>query len=245
MIRAADAQIAKENKAYFKSPFQFLGVTKKEINDIARRTRKEIVVTPCNVLPILRGLWRSRVHEEMSLAIVLAAMCVDRLQGKRAWAMFNEWLTQSQTWDHVDELCIRVVGTLALSNPGLWIRIEEWASARNIWMQRASLISLLPAIRAGKAKTRQVERTCARLASEPSFYVRKAIGWVLREMSDQERSAMISIFRSIGGELSTLSRNEATRKLPATQRRELMLAEGGQNLPHRRELALQRVRCLR
>jgi 3-methyladenine DNA glycosylase AlkD len=68
----------------------------------------------------------------------------------------------------------------------------------------------------------QLERTCMRLSPETNFFIRKAIGWVLRELSEEDRITMMRIFSKLGNKLSNLSRKEATRKLPAIEREALL-----------------------
>lgn len=223
LAKCADARRAAENKAYFKSPFLFLGVTKEDINGVGRKLKGEVRAGGrTGILRVLGELWGSGVHEEMSLAVVLAALCVDQMGPADVTNVFAEWLDGCQTWDHLDELCIRVIGILALSHPELWPMIEEWSQAPHMWKRRASLISHLPAVRAGSVRADQVERTCRGLAHETDFFIRKAIGWVLRELSDEDRATMVRVFRSVGGRLSGLSRREATRKLPVSERKALL-----------------------
>lgn len=216
---------ARENKAYFKSPFGFLGVTKADVNTIGRKLEKELRGQGrVAVIQTVQALWASGIHERMSLAVVLASLSVDEMRPQDVLGLFSRWLDRCQTWDHVDELSIKVVGVLALRYPSLWPEIEGWARVPHMWKKRASLISHLPAVRAGRVDADQLERICRRLAPETDFFIRKAIGWVLRELSEVDREKWARTFKGVGGELSSLSQREATRKLPANERYALLAA---------------------
>lgn len=223
LAEKGDAGRAAENKKYFKSPFLFLGVTKKDINAIGGKLKRRLKGTKQeDLLGVLQELWSSGVHEEMSLAVVLAALFVENFCADDVKEVFSTWLDECQTWDHIDELCIRVTGRLALNDASLWPVIEGWATSEHMWKRRAALISHLPAIRAQSAYIESLERTCRTLAGEREFFIRKAIGWVLREFADHNRDRMVTVFQRIGKDLSSLTQREATRKLDPAIREALL-----------------------
>nr|VFK32948.1 MAG: DNA alkylation repair enzyme [Candidatus Kentron sp. MB]VFK35755.1 MAG: DNA alkylation repair enzyme [Candidatus Kentron sp. MB]VFK77350.1 MAG: DNA alkylation repair enzyme [Candidatus Kentron sp. MB] len=158
----------------------------------------------------------------MSLAIVLAALHIKIFHASDVTGTFSRWIDECQTWDHIDELCIRVTGVLVLKDISMWQVIEEWSRSEHMWKRRASLISHLPSIRIMQPSIKLIERTCHALALEQEFFIRKAIGWILRELADYDSESMASVFRQIGGELSNLSRKEATRKLEPALREDLL-----------------------
>ena len=219
----SDKNRAGANKEYFRSPFSFLGVTKKDINAIGSKIHRSLgPLERPKLLSVLEEFWSSDVHEEMSLAIVLAALRVKSFKSIDVRNTFSRWLDECETWDHVDELCIRVTGKLVLEDDKLWSTILSWSASARMWKRRSSLISHLPSIRSQCPRLDLLEESCKLLAAEKEFFIRKAIGWVLRELGDNDKNALIDLFSKIGGELSPLSRREATRKLEGALRQQLL-----------------------
>lgn len=221
----ADQALAAANKSYFKSPFSFVGVSKADVNAVGRQLRKRLAeLSAGDLRRVVFDLWNSEVHEEKSLAVVVAGDHASRLSSEDVGSTFERMLEQCRTWDHVDEICIRVVGVLAIRDPTTWKTIGSWARSDHLWTRRASLISHLPSVRKHVLQRQLLVETCRQLSRDKDFFIRKAIGWVLRELSDEDPPLMHEIFRTVGPELSALSRKEATRKLPPEVRDRLLAA---------------------
>lgn len=220
---SGDAQRAIKYKKYLKSPFHFVGATKKDVNTIGARLKSLLAEKgKFDLLDTLEDFWSSGVHEEMTLAIVLAAKCVQIFDEAEIGDTFSRWIDQCHSWDHIDELCIRVTGVIVLENPAAWAIIEPWFTNGHMWKRRASLISHLPSIRAHRPSVEMLYRTCEHLASEKDFFIRKAIGWTLRELAEHDLNSMISIYSRLDSKLSGIARREATRKLGPSIRDSLL-----------------------
>lgn len=211
----SDSSLAQANKSYFKSHYDFYGVSKKQINDLGKKIKRQWKDTTLNELEIvLSELQSSMFHEEKTLAIVLATNFITLFESKHVGSIFFNWIAQSQTWDHVDEISICLVGEFVYRNPILFNDLFQWSKHSYLWIQRASLISYLPSIRRKSSNLTILKNICSSLVEEEDFFIRKAIGWVLRELSEKEPDETINILRSISQKASKLTIREATRKLP-------------------------------
>lgn len=217
--QSADPTLADENKSYFKSPFLFHGVSKKGINDIAKTVKRNCKIDSVDTIEQdLNDLWASDFHEEKTLAIVVTSLYHRLFIEKHVKGMFKSWLDDCRTWDHVDELCIRVIGQIVLRCPNLLFEISDWSISDLMWVRRASLLAHLPQIRSGSVNYELLENTCERLVTERDFFIGKAIGWVLRELSEKRPDDAEQVVKKIGHQASRLTLREATRKLSSEQR---------------------------
>lgn len=210
----SDPEFAVKNKRYLKSPFKFYGVSKKDINKIGRIIyRKNKAIDSHDLKVDLEDLWNSNIHELKTMAIVLAGLFIRRINPDWIEDVFEDWVCECQGWDHLDELCVKVIGVLLIHDPSLTDKVFSWSSNENKWVRRASLIPHLTPIRQRKADFEVIEQTCFFLAPDEDFFIRKAIGWVLRVIGDTNRNIAIEMIGRLGPSLSRLSFREATRKL--------------------------------
>jgi 3-methyladenine DNA glycosylase AlkD len=123
-----------------------------------------------------------------------------------ALPMYEELIVTGAWWDLVDEVATRLVGELELGF------LRSWAVDPDLWKRRTAII----------AQITRKDRTDAELlfdCIEPNrgdreFFIRKAIGWALREYSKVDPDAVVRYCAT--HELSPLSRREALRILDRT-----------------------------
>ena len=203
----ADPAKAPDMRAYMKSEMPFLGVQKPGRREVARIV---FAAYPLDGFEAWRDtvleLWREATYrEERYLAIALARD--RRYRSHRTAAalpLYEELIVTGAWWDLVDEVAIRLVGELDVAPV-----MREWASAADMWKRRTAIICQIA----------RKERTDAQLlfdCIEPNradreFFIRKAIGWALREYSKVDPAGVESYCAT--HELSPLSRREALRKL--------------------------------
>ncbi|HZM29697.1 MAG TPA: DNA alkylation repair protein [Acidimicrobiales bacterium] len=120
---------------------------------------------------------------------------VERLITTRSW------------WDTVDALAIHATGDLVRRYPDLRPRMDAWLAGDDLWLIRSSLLHMN---RWGAARDAGwLFAACLTRADHPDFFVRKAIGWALREHSKVDASAVSAFVAAHAEELSPLSRREA------------------------------------
>lgn len=216
---AADPKRAAFVRNYLKSPFEMVGVTKPAVNAAASGVRRRCPkLTAADLLPALVDLWASDIHEVKTLAVRLTGVY------HRVWSeddvagSFHRWLTKCRTWDHTDDLSINTIGAVALRRPAVYSTIAAWAAASELWVRRASLLAHIPAIRRGALDSELLTTTCERLVAEREFFLRKAFGWVLRELSLRDPDQAEALILRLRPRLATLSLREGVRRLEAERR---------------------------
>ena len=83
--------------------------------------------------------------------------------------------------------------------------------------RRSSLLTLLPGIRRGGLDRERFERYATPMLTEKEFFIRKAIGWVLREAAKKDPAYVAAWTRSHLDRMSGVTFREAVRRLPAEQ----------------------------
>src|SRR5262249_32295364 len=120
-------------------------------------------------------------------------------------------ITTKSWWDTVDELAAHVVGPLVAADQVLALTMDEWAYDADLWLSRTAILYQNRYREATDA--RRLLRYCADQAEHPDFFVRKAIGWALREYAKTDPEAVRTFVASHRGTLSGLSTREALRNI--------------------------------
>jgi 3-methyladenine DNA glycosylase AlkD len=137
----------------------------------------------------------------------------------------GEWLIslvrKSQNWAHVDHVSTRILGVLVEKNPRLKKSVRKWAADRDFWVRRAALLSLLLPMRRGEGDFELFAELAEPMLEEKEFFIRKAIGWILREASKKRPDPVFEFLRTHRARLSGLTFREGSRRLPAALQRRL------------------------
>ena len=113
-------------------------------------------------------------------------------------------------WDYVDALATRTIGPLVRGYPVELIPVmAAWSVDDDLWRRRVSIIHQVGAKAATDREllTRCIEPSLAR----PEFFLRKAIGWALRDLAWHDPAWVQAYVRQHAGQLSGLSRREALK----------------------------------
>ena len=87
----------------------------------------------------------------------------------------------------MDGLAVNVAGEIALRDPRVVAASStRWAGDADFWVRRSALLALLRGIRAGRPELARFTRYAEPMLAEREFFIRKAIGWVLREISRRD-----------------------------------------------------------
>jgi 3-methyladenine DNA glycosylase AlkD len=113
-------------------------------------------------------------------------------------------------WDTVDALAAHVVGVMVERHPTLLATMDEWIAGDELWLTRTAILHQL---RYGaRTDAERLFRYCAIRATHRDFFIRKAIGWALREYAKTEPDAVRRFVRT-HGTLSGLSVREALKNI--------------------------------
>jgi 3-methyladenine DNA glycosylase AlkD len=123
----------------------------------------------------------------------------------------KELLADKPWWDTVDPLASRVVGPLVVRHPSLVATMDAWSVDQDMWLVRTAILQQL--FYHDATDEERLFRYCAAQARHPDFFIRKAIGWALREYGKTDPTAVRAFVDAHRSELSGLSIREGTRRL--------------------------------
>ncbi|MEW1687082.1 DNA alkylation repair protein [Streptomyces sp. NPDC091265] len=114
-------------------------------------------------------------------------------------------------WDTVDVLAAHVAGPLVAADGALRQEMDAWIEDDDLWIVRTALLHQLRFKQ--DTDTGRLFGYCLRQAGHPDFFIRKAIGWCLREYAKTDPQAVRDFVDGASGRLSPLSVREATKHL--------------------------------
>lgn len=213
--RMADPDKAAPMRAYMKSEMPFLGVQAKEMRRACREVFPRFELSPAAVWrATVLALWRSARHREERYAAVelTGQRRYDGYQTMHALSMYEEMITTGAWWDLVDPIATQRLGVLLRRRPSaMAARMRRWSRSRDLWKRRAAILCQLK-LRSDSSTDLLLD--CIRPSIESrEFFLRKAIGWALREHAKTDPAFVVGVVRRHRDRLSGLSKREALRNL--------------------------------
>ncbi|MEV0095527.1 DNA alkylation repair protein [Streptomyces sp. NPDC050738] len=120
-------------------------------------------------------------------------------------------VTTTSWWDTVDHLAAHVVGPLVAADGELRAVMDEWIVDQDLWVARTALLHQLRYKEATDAD--RLFDYCLRQSGHTDFFIRKAIGWCLREYGKTDPGAVRAFVAASDSRLSPLSVREALKNL--------------------------------
>jgi 3-methyladenine DNA glycosylase AlkD len=218
----SDPERARNEKRYLKSPHKFFGVTLPFIRKAAREFRRANKdARPGYVFALASALWGSEYHQEKTLAIKILEEYKDCLDID-AMPMLERMLKEAAGWDHVDGIAIHLAGAVLERDGRAYKYLRRWSMSENFWMRRAALISQILPFRHGKGDNDLFFGFAGRMLGEKEFFIRKAIGWTLRELSKSDPGAVFDFLMKHKDRASGLTLREGSRGLSEGRKKKLL-----------------------
>jgi 3-methyladenine DNA glycosylase AlkD len=215
---------AASERRYLKSDIEFIGVGVPGVRAAVRDfLREQGPMERETALGLVTALWARPVHERRVAAIALLQHH-QRLLEPDDIGLLERLIRESLTWAYVDALAVDVAGRLVERYPELNSVLDRWARDEDFWVRRASMLALLRPIRRGEGDFERFGRYADSMLEEREFFIRKAIGWVLREASKRRPELVYAWLKPRVTRASGVTVREAVKYLPTAQREELMAA---------------------
>jgi 3-methyladenine DNA glycosylase AlkD len=223
------AERAVHERAYLKSSLEHAGVSLPVIRSIATRIRRaHPAFDTSTVFALADELWKSPLHERRMLAVMVLQQFADQMTPS-ALAGLERLVRDSHTWALVDGLAGDVAARIVLGHPddpGVDAILRRWGADEDFWVRRSALLAHLHTLgRRGSfvGWDRFVDLADSML-DEREFFVRKAIGWVLREAGKRRPGLVADFLRPRVTRVSGVTVREAVRYLEPADRDALMAA---------------------
>ena len=209
---AADPDKAPAMQAYMKTEMPFYGVQTPIRRGIARDLARRFPPADAPEYgALVLALWAGPSREEKYLALDLAQRFRTFIRPAQL-GLYERLIREGAWWDLVDGVASRLVGgALAHEPEGVAPVLDRWIDDPNLWIRRAAIIAQLN--RKGDTDAERLFRYCLARAHEAEFFIRKAIGWALRQYAKTDPDAVSHFLRAHREVLSNLSYREASKHL--------------------------------
>ena len=167
---------------------------------------------------VVDALWAEPIHERRLAAALLLEYRRDLL-GAADLPRTEVLLRQCRTWALVDVLVPRPMDAIDQRAPAaVTAFVDRWAVDADFWVRRAAVLAHLIGLREGRGDWARFARYADGLLADREFFVRKALGWVLRETSRRRPELVAEWVGPRADRMSAVTFNEAVRHLPADVR---------------------------
>jgi 3-methyladenine DNA glycosylase AlkD len=218
---------AAQEKAYLKSELEHYGVSVPALRSVAKSVAAQHAELSHDDLFLLVGsLWGTRAHEPRMVAVELLEIFHDRLEAGDLERL-ERLLRESRTWALVDPLAVLVLGRLLEDHAELRVVVDRWASDGDFWVRRAALLVFLAALRRGEGDFASFSRYADAMLGDKEPFVRKAIGWVLRETGRKRPDMVYEWLGQRAARASGVTVKEAVKPLSEQQRATVLAARRG------------------
>lgn len=215
LVDVADPSKAKDMAAYMKGHFIYLGCTAGD----RRLASKALVRTakgmdPDQLLICADRLWAEpeREFHYVGMDVVRAGaknLRAEDLPAVRGLILATPW------WDTVDSLAVHTVGTMVTNHPELVHDMDEWIEAPDdgdeMWLARTAILHQL--MYKERTDVNRLFSYCEMRSESTEFFLRKAIGWALRQFARTDPDGVRAFVREHDASLSGLSKREALKHL--------------------------------
>lgn len=214
----SDSERAKGQQAYMKSTMPYWGITLPEIRKISNRIFKNYV--PKNndeyrdtVIFLFKNAkrreeWYAGMHYAKKFKLFIIPENID---------LYLEIIRLTQWWDIVDDCAVHLVGASLKQSGNLEKYLKTWIVDDNKWVRRTALLTQL------KYKEQTDADLLAQLilmvVDQKEFFIRKAIGWALRDYSYTDPEWIKLFIKKHADKLSGLSVREGLKAIKRLQAR--------------------------
>lgn len=206
-----NTQVADGQTRYLKNQFPFLGLQ----SPVRYQIQKEIfkahkLKTERELVKVISELWDLK-EREYQLAALDLAFYHKKIWSESIFSVFEKLVTSQSWWDTVDYLATRLIGNLLYKYEDLRSEMNSWIDDMDMWKRRVAILHQLKY----KSETNApvLFGFIRKTMHEREFFIRKAIGWALREYSKTEPEKVRAFIQENLGELSPLSLREGSKYL--------------------------------
>jgi 3-methyladenine DNA glycosylase AlkD len=226
---AGSPERAAQEARYLKSELAFYGISVPFARSAVRRLRRDQpALGRSGAIAVAERLWdepaESPVHDRRLLAALILSTWEPQLRA-RDLPLLDRLVREARTWALVDVLACDVSGPLTdRLGPGVTPVLDRWAADGDFWVRRLALLSHERPLRAGGGDWHRFAGYADAMLAEREFFIRKAIGWVLRSTSRRRPDLVFDWLEPRAARASGVTLREAVKYLSPEQARAVQAA---------------------
>jgi 3-methyladenine DNA glycosylase AlkD len=206
---ARDPERARAMTAYMRDQFPFLGLPAPRLRAVSRLVLAGLPAPSADDLRVVALACWERPEREFQYFACDYLRAHVAVPGPDFLAVTRTLIVTKPWWDTVDALATRFVGDLVRRYPALVTAMDAWSADENMWLVRTAILHQLHY--GAATDTTRLFGYCTAQAGHHDFFVRKAIGWALRQYARTDPEAVRGYLS--GHRLSPLSVREASKHL--------------------------------
>jgi len=212
LARLADPEKAAGMQAYMKTDMPFYGVQKPGRAPILKQIASWFPPADRDEYErLVLAFWDLPHREEKYLALGLARH-FEGFVVPASLPLYDRLIVEGAWWDLVDDVATGPLRTLVSRSPGeTWPVLDGWIDDEDMWRRRSAIICQVGLKDATDSS--RLFGFCQARMHEKEFFIRKAIGWALREHAKTDPDAVAAFARAHRDGLSGLSYREATKHI--------------------------------
>jgi 3-methyladenine DNA glycosylase AlkD len=234
---------AVKEKAYLYSAYKHYGLSAAQMSKYFNKLKPEIKhLDKRTALDLVKHFWTRPSHEEKMLALHIMNVHKEKLD-INDMPSIEKMMRESGGWVYLDNLIIPLMPEILKKDKKGYEYLKKWIKDNDFWVRRSALLAQLLFFRKGlggdnvqgikdgpeNIGSRKLFFEMARSQFDESwinvvykeklqrerarFFIRKAIGWVLREMSIKEPDVVRKFLEENKGKMSGLSYREGGKRL--------------------------------
>jgi 3-methyladenine DNA glycosylase AlkD len=222
LAAVADPDKAPLMQAYMKSRMPFRGVTAVPLRKVCRAVFDEHRLVDRNEWKsVVLALWDdARFREERYAAVELTGHRYYKgYQDVPSLDLYRHLVVTGAWWDFVDPIASNRIGPILRTDPDVVApMMRSWAVDADLWVRRTALLCQLWSRNGTDLDllTCVIEQNLAGSLHGGEFFIRKAIGWALREHAKTDPAWVTGFVADHAPSLSGLSRREALKNIGET-----------------------------
>ena len=232
----SDSERAIQEKRYLYSDLAHYWVSVWKRREYFRRYKKELAeLNKKEVIDLALLAWKDDYFEVRALALTVLDINASELDISDM-PLVEKLMRESKGWAFLDSLIVPLMPEILKKDKCAYDYLKKWIADDDFWARRSALLAQLLFFRKGEgnkklffemAESQFDEDWIDRVYSDKllrkraRFFIRKAIGWTLREMSSKDPESVAMFLKRNKTKMSGLSFKEGSRKLPEKLSRQL------------------------
>lgn len=207
----ADPEAAFSMSAYMKDHFDFLGIKAGDRRQAQRPVLADLAdVDGPQLLDFARACWAAPYREYQYTACDALRKHVGKLRSSDLDAI-QELARAKSWWDTIDSLGPHTVGPMVTADPSLADQMDIWIDDDDFWVARVAILHQL--MYKERTDDERLFHYTDKRAGDTEFFIRKALGWALRQYARTDPEAVRAYVAANADRLSGLTKREALKHL--------------------------------
>lgn len=189
----------------------FIGVTVPEIRSVAKEFYREID------LKLVGRILHSDIHEERSLALMMLVLKFQKAQSAAEkedivnFYLHPDNIKYINNWDLVDLSCYKILGEYLIESPDSIEILYNLANSDNVWLKRIAIVSTFAFIKRNQFE--HTTRIVQTLLHDKHDLIRKANGWMLREMGKKNEQILLEFLKLYSTKMPKITLSYAMERI--------------------------------